>query len=100
MNKTLRPGSALRDHGPSLLRREHSVEPSVASGYTFGHEEEQDLLRDFHQNMEVDVIRGLPAGTILGRDAYHQVAVQGNVPQEVRSILYDAGECTLPPNRV
>jgi hypothetical protein len=54
--------------------------------------QEEEELRDFQQDTVLDAFKGLPAGTILARDTFHQAFVQGSVPDEVRHALFDAGE--------
>jgi hypothetical protein len=86
-------GARHRDVGTSALRREYSVDRSVGSvQHDYYDYQEEEELRDFQQDTVLDAFKGLPAGTILARDTFHQAFVQGSVPDEVRHALFDAGE--------
>lgn len=77
--------------GTSALSREFAVDQSVASAAGDWNDYEEEL-RDFQQDTVLDNFKGLPSGTILARDTFHQAFVQGSVPDEVRHALFDAGE--------
>lgn len=67
------------------------MDQSVASAAGDWNDYEEEL-RDFQQDTVLDNFKGLPSGTILARDTFHQAFVQGSVPDEVRHALFDAGE--------
>jgi hypothetical protein len=90
--RSLIAGAKHRDVGTSALRREYSVDQSVGSVQHDYHDyQEEEELRDFQQDTILDAFKGLPSGTILARDTFHQAFVQGCVPDEVRFALFDAG---------
>jgi hypothetical protein len=79
-----------RELGISGLRREYSVDRSVALVHSDQHDYlEEEEFRDFQQDTIHDSLKGLPAGTILARDTFHQVAVHGSVPDAVREAMHD-----------
>jgi len=85
-----------RAYESSALRREYSVDRSVISSHIENYDYlEEDDLRDFQQDTVLDEMKGLPAGTVLARDDFHQVVVHGSVPDEVRHALHDVGRWSL-----
>jgi hypothetical protein len=89
----LRASVNQRAYESSALRREYSVDRSVISSHVDRHDFlEEEELRDFQQDTVLEEMKGLPAGTVLTRDDFHQVVVHGSVPDEVRHALHDVGE--------